>query len=264
MLPEFDVDENVATIPGIDGAKMSKSKGNVVDPAELIKEYGADTVRLFSLFAAPPEKDLEWSDKGVDGAYRFLNRVHRFVMGNLELLQSNPVLPTELSKAGQTLHRKTHQTIAKVSQDIDGKFHFNTAISAIMELNNTLSSLTSPEQKETPEDGAIKEAVDAILQLLSPMVPHFCEELWQLLGHQEELVRTAWPSFDKEAAKDDEITLVVQVNGKVRSRLQVEAETSEDKLKEMALGDERVQKFIDGKDIRKIIVVKNKLISIVV
>ncbi len=247
-----------------DGFKMSKSKGNVVDPAELIAQYGADTVRLFSLFAAPPEKDLEWSDQGVDGAYRFLNRVHRFIMSNQELLQKNPALPAELSKPGQDLHRKTHQTIAKVSQDIDGKFHFNTAISAIMELNNTLSSLTSGEHGAPPEDGAIKEAVDAILQLLSPMVPHFTEELWQLLGHKEQLTNSPWPSFDKEAAKEDEITLVVQVNGKVRSRLQVEAGIAEETIKEMALADERVQKFLEGQNIRKIIVVKNKLISIVI
>ncbi len=247
-----------------DGFKMSKSKGNVVDPAELISQYGADTVRLFSLFAAPPEKDLEWSDQGVDGAYRFLNRVHRFITSNMDLLRKNPALPSDLSKSGQALHRKTHQTIAKVSQDIDGKFHFNTAISAIMELNNTLSSLTSGDHGEAPEDGVIKEAVDAILQLLSPMVPHFTEELWQSIGHQEELTTTPWPTFDTEAAKEDEITLVVQINGKVRSRLQVEAGIAEETIKEMALADERVQKFIEGKDIRKIIVVKNKLISIVV
>jgi leucyl-tRNA synthetase len=247
-----------------DGFKMSKSKGNVVDPAELIAQYGADTVRLFSLFAAPPEKDLEWSDQGVDGAYRFLNRVYRFIMSNKELLQKNPALPTELSKSGQDLHRKTHQTIAKVSQDINGKFHFNTAISAIMELNNSLSSLTSGDHGEPPEAGAIKEAVDAILQLLAPMVPHFTEELWQLLGHQDELTMTPWPSFDQEAAKEDEIILVVQINGKVRSRLQVAAGIDEETIKKMALDDERVQKFVEGQNIRKIIVVKNKLISIVI
>ncbi len=247
-----------------DGSKMSKSKGNVVDPADLIAQYGADTVRLFSLFAAPPEKDLEWNDQGVDGAYRFLNRVYRFVISHLELLQKNPPLPSELSQSGQLLHRKTHQTIAKVSQDINAKFHFNTAISAIMELNNTLSALTSGDRSAPPEEGVIKEAVDAILQLLAPMVPHFTEELWQLLGHQEELTQRAWPLFDTEAAKEDEITMVVQINGKVRSRLTVAAGIPEERLKEMALADERIAKFIAGKDIRKIIVVKNKLISIVI
>ncbi|MDR9502291.1 MAG: leucine--tRNA ligase [Desulfurivibrionaceae bacterium] len=247
-----------------DGSKMSKSKGNVVDPADLIAQYGADTVRLFSLFAAPPEKDLEWNDQGVDGAYRFLNRVYRFVTSHLDLLQKNPPLPPELSQSGQLLHRKTHQTIAKVSQDINAKFHFNTAISAIMELNNTLSALTSGDRSAPPEEGVIKEAVDAILQLLAPMVPHFTEELWQLLGHQEELTQRAWPFFDKEAAKEDEITMVVQINGKVRSRLTVAAGIPEERLKEMALADERIAKFIAGKDIRKIIVVKNKLISIVI
>ncbi len=247
-----------------DGFKMSKSKGNVVDPADLIDQYGADTVRLFSLFAAPPERDLEWSDKGVDGAFRFLGRVHRFIIANLELLQGRHSRPEKLSRPGQDLHRKTHQTIAKVSRDIDGKFHFNTAISAIMELNNSLSGLAAAEQEPRPEAAVIKEAVEAILKLLAPMVPHFAEEMWQLIGNDTELSSTPWPAFDEEAAKEDEITLVVQVNGKVRSRLQVASDTSEEELKAMALADDKVGKFTEGKDIRKIIVVKNKLISIVV
>ena len=247
-----------------DGFKMSKSKGNVVDPADLIAQYGADTVRLFSLFAAPPERDLEWSDKGVDGAFRFLSRVHRVIIANLELLQGRHNLPEQLSRPGQDLHRKTHQTIAKVSRDIDGKFHFNTAISAIMELNNSLTALAGAEQESRPEAAVVKEAVEAMLKLLAPMVPHFAEELWQLIGHTTELSSTPWPSFDQEAAKEDEITLVVQINGKVRSRLQVASDTSEEELKTMALADDKVGKFIKDKDIRKIIVVKNKLISIVV
>ena len=248
-----------------DGAKMSKSKGNVVDPDVLIKKYGADTVRLFSLFAAPPERDLEWSDQGVEGAYRFLNRVYRFVQENGEMLrQAKGVVPAGLNGAGRDLHRKTHQTICKVSSDIDGKFHFNTAISAVMELTNTLYNLTGENVAEKPQDEALKEAVEAILLLLSPMVPHFCEELWQRLGHQTDLSRTRWPAFDADAAREEEITLVVQINGKVRSRLQVAADQEDEKVKEAALADEKVRKSIDGKTIRKVIVVKNKLINIVV
>jgi len=248
-----------------DGTKMSKSKGNVVDPDVLIKKYGADTVRLFSLFAAPPERDLEWSDQGVEGAYRFLNRVYRFVQDNMAMLKTaKSVIPPALSDASRELHRKTHQTISKVSNDINGKFHFNTAISAVMELTNTLYNLTGENAAEKPQNEVIKESVEAIILLLCPMVPHFCEELWQRLGHDSDLSRTPWPEFDPEAAREDSITLVVQINGKVRSKLQVAADCDEETLKKLTLADDKVQKFIDGKTIRKIIVVKNKLVNIVV
>jgi len=248
-----------------DGTKMSKSKGNVVDPSILIEKYGADTVRLFSLFAAPPERDLDWSDKGVEGAYRFLNRVYRFVTDNIEILCSNgTAIPSRMTDSSRSLHRKTHQTIRKVTSDIDPKFHFNTAISAVMELTNTLYSLTGEKAKEHPQPEIIKEAVEAILTLLSPMVPHFCEELWQRTNHSTPLVKTPWLEFDPEAAKEDEITLVVQVNGKLRSRLQVASAMTEDAVKEKAMADKNIQKFIEGKTIRKVIVVKNKLVNIVV
>ncbi len=247
-----------------DGFKMSKSKGNVVDPAILIEKYGADTVRLFSLFAAPPERDLEWSDQGVDGAYRFLNKIYRFILKHLDTIQDKSLtIPDSLSANGKELHRKTHQTIEKVTADINDKFHFNTAIAAVMELNNTLSSLTSPESTECPEPGLIQEAALAIIQLLSPMVPHFSEELWQLVGNTEPLTHSPWPTFDKGATQVDEITLVIQVNGKMRSRLLVPPTISEDEVKQMASADERVLKFTEGKQIRKIIVIKNKLVNIV-
>ncbi|MBC8316529.1 MAG: leucine--tRNA ligase [Desulfobulbaceae bacterium] len=248
-----------------DGTKMSKSKGNVVDPNILIEKYGADTVRLFSLFAAPPERDLDWSDKGVEGAYRFLNRIHRFVSDNLKMLQdSDAAIPQDISDSSRELHRKTHQTIRKVTSDIDPKFHFNTAISAVMELTNTLYSLTGENAKILPQPALIREAIEAILMLLSPMVPHFCEELWQRTNHKVPLAETPWPTFDPEAAKEDEITLVVQVNGKLRSRLQVTPGMTEDVVKEKAMADEKIQKFLEGKTIRKVIVVKNKLVNIVV
>ena len=247
-----------------DGTKMSKSKGNVVDPAILIKKYGADTVRLFSLFAAPPERDLEWSDKGVDGAYRFLNKVHRFITKNLATIQDKSlIIPDQCSKTGTILHRKTHQTIAKVTDDIDTKFHFNTAIAAVMELNNTASSLTSPESKQLPEPAIIQEAALTMIQLLYPMVPHFCEELWQQTGNTETLTFSQWPAFDETATLDDEITLVIQINGKVRSRIQVAINITEDEIKQLAGEDDRVLKFTAGKQIRKIIVIKNKLVNIV-
>jgi len=248
-----------------DGTKMSKSKGNVVDPSILIEKYGADTVRLFSLFAAPPERDLDWSDKGVEGSYRFLNRIYRFITDNIEMLRnSKNIIPSDMTDNCKSLHRKTHQTIRKVTSDVDPKFHFNTAISAVMELTNTLYSLTGEKTKEQPQPEIIKEAADAVLTLLSPMVPHFCEELWQRTNHLIPLAKTAWPEFDPEAAKEDEITLVIQVNGKLRSRLQVTSDITEDAVKEKAMADENLQKFIEGKTIRKVIVVKNKLVNIVV
>jgi leucyl-tRNA synthetase len=248
-----------------DGAKMSKSKGNVVDPNGLIERYGADTVRLFSLFAAPPDKDLEWNDQGVDGASRFLFRIFRFVMGNLDLITTAPtgIIDQTLNGTSRALHRKTHQTIRKVGTDIETRFHFNTAISAVMELTNLLFSATAQGAQEEIAPAVIREAVDATLTLLYPMTPHLCEELWQLTGHQKTLNEVNWPTFDAEAARDEEITVVLQVNGKVRSRLLVAPGTAEEVLKEKALLDPNILKFTEDKTIRKIIVVPNKLINIV-
>ncbi len=248
-----------------DGSKMSKSKGNVVDPNELVERYGADTVRLFSLFAAPPERDLEWSDQGVEGASRFLFRVYRFVMANRDLLDTaEPVVTTDLNPAGRTLHRKTHQTIERVSRDLDQDFHFNTAISGVMELVNSLHTLTADEAEVKAEPAVVREAVETVLLLLAPMVPHFCEELWEATGHRAPLATTNWPVSDPEAAQEEEITIVVQVNGKVRGRLNVAPDTADDRLKELAQADDKVRSFITDKPVRKIIVVKNKLVNIVV
>ncbi|MDA8165924.1 MAG: leucine--tRNA ligase [Desulfobacteraceae bacterium] len=248
-----------------DGSKMSKSKGNVVDPNELVERYGADTVRLFSLFAAPPERDLEWSDQGVEGAYRFLTRVHRFVTANLELVRgATAAVPADLDDTGRALHRKVHQAIRKVGDDLDGKFHFNTAISSVMELVNALTSIVGDSAGGRVVPAVLREAVEAVLLLLSPMVPHFCEELWELTGHAEPLSQAAWPAYDPEAAREEEVTVVVQVNGKVRGRISVPPDTDEDRVKEMALADEKAAKFMEGKPVRKVIVVKNKLVNIVV
>jgi leucyl-tRNA synthetase len=248
-----------------EGSKMSKSKGNVVDPNQLIDTYGADTVRLFSLFAAPPERDLDWNDQGVEGAFRFLNRIYRFVMDRLPTLQGDSIaIPAELNECSRTLFRKTHQTIRKVTNDLDPKFHFNTGISAVMELTNSLYSLCGEEAREEVNLAVIKRTVDAVLLLLFPMVPHFCAELWEKTGHAEVIDKQPWPDFDPEAAKEDELTIVVQVSGKVRSRLQVPPDVADETLRELALADERVQNFIADRQIRKIIVVKKKLVNIVV
>jgi leucyl-tRNA synthetase len=248
-----------------DGSKMSKSKGNVVDPSDLIHAYGADTTRLFSLFAAPPEKDLEWNSKGVEGCYRFLNRIYRFILANREdIIAGQQAIPVALNSTERDLHRKTHQTIKRVTRNIEQNFHFNTAISAVMELVNTLTALTKEDNKETVSNSLTSEAVNTLLLLLSPMVPHFCAELWTILHNEASIDDEQWPQWNEDAAKEDEITIVIQVNGKVRSRLQVSADIDEGSIQELALADENAQKFIGGKAIKKTIVIQKKLVNIVI
>jgi leucyl-tRNA synthetase len=248
-----------------DGAKMSKSKGNVVDPHELIEKYGADTVRLFSLFAAPPERDLEWNHQGVEGASRFLNKVYRFVLCHKDkIATASNQIPENLDEKSRALHRKTHQTIRKVTRDLENEFHFNTAISAIMELVNLMSSLVSDESEYNIALPVIKEAVDITLLLLYPMTPHFCSELWEITKHDKHLEDYSWPFFDHDSAKDEEITVVLQVNGKVRSRLLVAPDVDDDEIKKLTLQDDKIQKFVAGKPIKKIIVVPRKLVNVVV
>ncbi|MGB3212555.1 MAG: leucine--tRNA ligase [Desulforhopalus sp.] len=247
-----------------DGTKMSKSKGNVVDPNDLIREYGADTVRLFSLFAAPPERDLEWSSQGVEGSSRFLNRVYRLILANLEVLDCGTDIPAQLSEKGRNLHRKTHQTIKRVTENIEQNFHFNTAISAMMELFNVLSASVGDQEQQNAEPQVIRQAISVMLLMLSPMVPHFAAEMWEQIGNSGGIEEVPWPEFDAEAAKEDLLTIVIQVNGKVRSRLEVPADTGNELLVEQALADENTIKFIDGKPIKKTIVVQKKLVNIVV
>ncbi len=247
-----------------DGMKMSKSKGNVVDPNDLINEYGADTVRLFSLFAAPPEKDLEWSAQGVEGASRFLNRVFRYIVNHQQTILTDATMPQILTEGGRDLNRKIHQTIRKVTQDIENNFHFNTAISAIMELFNALTLASENDRPDGPEAPVIKQAITTIVLLLSPMVPHFSAEMWEYCGNQGSVEQQSWPSFDENAAREDMLTIVVQVNGKVRSRLHVPADISDDALTNMALTDGNINKFTGSRSIKKTIVVKKKLVNIVV
>ena len=246
--------------------KMSKSKKNVVDPNVLIDQYGADTLRLFCLFAAPPERDLDWSDAGVEGAWRFLNRVWRLVEETAEDLRG--VGPCEdekgLEGAAKGLYRKTHQTIKRVTTDIETRFHFNTAISAVMELVNALQA-----EKEgllaTPQGvPVVRLAVETIVVLLSPVVPHLADELWQRLGCEGSVLETAWPTYREGALKEDEILIVIQVNGKVRSKTHVAAGTADETVKALAMADERVAARIGDRPVKKVIVVKNKLVNIVV
>ncbi len=248
-----------------DGSKMSKSKGNVVDPNDLTSIYGADTVRLFSLFAAPPEKDLEWSSQGVEGASRFLNRVYRLVTQNINCFSAiNNIEINKLNEASRALHRKTHQTIQRVTDSIETNFHFNTAISAVMELVNLASSALQTADQNEIELSVLREALETTLVLLFPMVPHFCSELWSATNQEKSLDNSTWPTFNASAAKEDQLTIVVQVNGKVRSKLLVPTDMSDKEIETTALQDFKVVKFLKDTTPKKVIVVKKKLVNIVI
>ena len=242
-----------------DGAKMSKSKGNTVDPQELIDRYGADTVRLFSMFAAPPEQSLEWSDSGVEGANRFIRRLWRLVSEHIARGDSGDRDWSNLNRSEKDLRRKTHETIAKVSDDYGRRQTFNTAIAAVMELCNDIGRF-----EDTGESGpaVVQEALDAALLLLSPIVPHVTEHLWREM-HGDDMLQGSWPTVDESALGRDELEIVIQVNGKVRAKISVPAAADKDSIEATALAQENVIRFIDGKTVRKVIVVPGKLVNIV-
>jgi leucyl-tRNA synthetase len=270
-----------------DGQVMSKSKGNVVDPDDMIQQFGADALRLYVMFVAPPEKEIEWTDAGLEGSWRFLARVWRLVDQLCETIGGAGIpgpAGLELADAERALRRKTHETIRRVTFDLDPRVHLNTAVSALMELVNELyafcsktSCLRVGKEGETAERvgtieragtvAVLKEAVEALVLMVSPFAPHMAEELWEMLGHPDGVVAAGWPAFDAEVAKASEITVPVQVNGKLRARLTVAADTAEDDLREMALADPQVAKHLDGRTVRKIVVAGaagNRLVSIVV
>ncbi|MDD2511030.1 MAG: leucine--tRNA ligase [Syntrophomonas sp.] len=245
-----------------DSAKMSKSKGNVVSPEEIIDSYGADTARLFILFASPPERDLEWSEQGVEGAFRFLNRVWRLGLEVSEQIK-DLLLPEQfavLDNDAKNLRFKTHATIKKVTDDIGERFNFNTAISAIMELCNTLGAYKGVENPDWP---VVKEAVDNLLILLSPFSPHICEELWQLTGHKESIYLQKWPKYDPEALLQEEIEIVLQISGKVRDRIMVPVDAGREELEQIARDNPKIKELTKDKEIVKIIVVPGKLVNVV-
>jgi leucyl-tRNA synthetase len=268
-----------------DGAKMSKSKGNVVDPDELIRTLGADTARLFSLFAAPPEKDLDWNDHGVEGASRFLNRIWRFVLANVDEIGGGetppPMAPPDRAgaatvaatdggqpgtSAGKAFRRTIHETIQRVTHDLEDEFHFNTAVSAIMELVNALYAFEAASVDGMPRaerTALLREAAETIVLLLGPFCPHIAEEVWSLLGHEESVFRTPWPVADPAALVRDELTLVVQVDGKVRSRLVVETGTPSDRIERLALEDDKVRPWVESRRIARVVVVAGRLVNIV-
>ena len=243
-----------------DGTKMSKSKGNTVDPQQLIEKFGADTVRLFTMFAAPPEQSLEWSDAGVEGSNRFIRRFWRLVTDHLAEGETQ-AYSGEYNEAQKALRRQLHSTIQKVSDDIGRRYTFNTAIAAVMELVNAMYKF---EDKSPAGRAIMREALESIVLMLSPIIPHITHHLWQALGHEGAVLDAAWPVFDESALVQDTMTLAVQVNGKVRGQIQVAANADKAEIEKIALADSNVQRFIDGKPLKKVIVVPGKLVSVVV
>ena len=245
---------------------MSKSKGNVVDPDEMVARYGADTVRVFMLFAAPPEKDLEWSDTGIEGASRFLSRVWRLVTEELDGV-IDPVTPCQtldpasLTPLARELRRREHAMVAKVAKDIEGQFQFNTAIAAVMEMVNFLYS--NVEALRAENRLALSSAVNSLLAVLAPMAPHVCEELWEMLGHTTLMAEEPWPAHDPAALATDTVTVVVQVCGKLRGKIEVAADADEESVKQAALAEENVARHIEGKTVRKVVYVPGKLVNVV-
>ncbi|HHV62369.1 MAG TPA: leucine--tRNA ligase [Firmicutes bacterium] len=249
-----------------EGAKMSKSKGNVVDPEYILDKYGADTARLFILFASPPERDLEWSDQGIEGSHRFLNRVWRLVRelsDSIRGLNGQALDKAALTKDEKALRRQAHATIKKVTDDIEGRFNFNTAISSIMELVNAMYQFKDRAADEPHGLAVMKEACEIMLLLLAPFAPHITEELWQLIGKTGSIHKEAWPEFDPEAVKVDEVTIVIQVNGKVRDRITVPSEMDDEELREVALKQDKARSFIGARGVREVFVVPRKLVNIV-
>ncbi|WP_027369675.1 leucine--tRNA ligase [Desulfovermiculus halophilus] len=251
-----------------DGAKMSKSKGNIVDPNEMLDRFGADTTRLFTLFAAPPEKDLDWNDQGVEGAHRFLHRMWRLHDQLSPLL--TPIGPCarledgELSTTGRDLRRKEHESLLKISRDLEQEFQFNTCIAAVMELTNAVSAAYDELSRTESGRKVLSSAWSTALLCLYPMTPHICEELWAMTGYDHCLAARSWPEHDPQALHKDEVTIVVQVNGKLRGRISVPAQAEQEDIKALALDNENVQRHIQDKEVKKVIVVPEKLVNVVV
>jgi leucyl-tRNA synthetase len=262
------------------GAVMSKSKGNVVDPDDMLQRYGADALRLYVMFVAPPEKEVEWSDAGLEGSFRFLVRVWRIVDHWAETIggEGIPACGPDCTETERSLRRKTHETIRRVTTDIEERMHLNTAVSSLMELVNELYAFSEsterggPTRQEPPAGrverpqtlAVLREAIDALVLMISPFAPHMAEELWQMLDYADGLAAARWPSFDAAVAKADEVVVPVQINGKVRARVTASADASEDQLREIALADQAVKTHTAGKTIRKVVVAKGPLVSVVV
>lgn len=244
----------------MNGSKMSKSKGNTVSPLEIIDEYGADTARLFVLFAAPPERDLDWSEQGVEGCFRFINRVYRLVDELAETAKSNAEVKA-ITKEDKAMRLVIHSTLKKVTADLSEKFGFNTAIAALMELINEMYKY---KELDTRNEGIIREGIETIVTILAPFTPHVGEELWTMIGKEGSVFDISWPKYDEAALVQDEVEVIVQVNGKLRAKISMDANISKEDMEKIALENDKVQVAIEGKNIVKVIAVPKKLINIVV
>ncbi|HEV7522770.1 MAG TPA: leucine--tRNA ligase, partial [Candidatus Angelobacter sp.] len=254
-----------------DGAKMSKSKGNVVSPDEMVARFGADSTRMYSLFATSPDRELDWQEAGVEGVHRFLGRAYRFVMRNAGAAGhapsgngARPVSPSELSPKARQIERKLHQTIKRISEDFRGRWHFNTSVAAIMEFVNQLYAAEDEISSGRFPPALLADVQRKLVLLLAPFAPYVAAELWEVLGETESILRYPWPVYDPALAKEDEITYAVQVNGKLRSHVVFPSDTAEDAVRERVLADEKVRAAMDGKQIAKVIVVMGKLVNVVV
>jgi leucyl-tRNA synthetase len=247
-----------------DGAKMSKSLGNVVTPDTMVARYGADAARLYSLFAAPPDRDLDWQDSGIEGIQRFLSRVYRFFRRNMspQSQKAGSSDGTGLSAEARQIQRKLHQTIKRVSDDFEGRWHFNTCIAAIMELVNELYGVE--DRIQNVPAALLVEVQKNLVLLLAPFAPYLAHELWEMLGEKGTLLRARWPQYDPELAKEEEIEIPVQMNGKLRGRITVPADASQELVRERTLADEKVKTAIRGREIVKVIIVPGKLVNLVV
>jgi leucyl-tRNA synthetase len=269
-----------------DGNVMSKSKGNVVDPDSMLQKFGADALRLYVMFVAPPEKEVEWTDAGLEGSFRFLARVWRLVDHWVETIGGEGIESADtcadLTPAERSLRRKTHETIQRVTTDIEQRQQLNTAVSAMMELVNELyafseQTVTGGPARRTDEDVehagdverreticVVREAIESLILMLSPFAPHTAEELWEMLGHDAGLVAAKWPAFNAEVARAEEVIIPVQINGKVRGRISAAPDTADAELERLALAESSVQTHLAGKSVKKVVVVKGRLVSIVV
>ncbi|HKT48300.1 MAG TPA: class I tRNA ligase family protein, partial [Candidatus Acidoferrales bacterium] len=251
-----------------DGAKMSKSKGNVVGAIEMSDKYGCDTGRMYMLFAAPPEKDLEWSEQGIEGSSRFLNKVFRLVdkhAPRLRELEIHLKVLTDLSQCTakeKTLVRKSHQTLKRVTNDFESRWHFNTSVALVMELVNELQAQEPLETDCSPM--ILKRVLSALILMLSPITPHIAEELWEMLGNSPGITKQEWPAYREDLARDEEFEVPIQINGRVRGKILVEGSLSDDETRERALRDPRIALLLQGKEIVKVIVIPRKMVNIVV
>jgi leucyl-tRNA synthetase len=254
-----------------DGAKMSKNKGNVVSPDDMVARFGADSTRCYALFAAPPDRDLDWQEAGVEGVHRFLSRVYRFVVRNASAANGSQgkngtgsVTAEQLSPKTRQIQRKLHQTIKRVTDDFQGRWHFNTCVAAIMEFVNELYGAEDEIAAGKFPPQFLADVQRKLVLLLEPFAPYLASELWEMLGEKGDLLRQRWPQYDANLAKEDEIEYPVQINGKLRSRITVPADSPEELVRERALAEEKVKAAIEGKQIVKLIVVAGKLVNIVV